>query len=115
MDSLFKQHFGTNYIPSFEEARQIKDCLDSILSKGVHNINIETSQLQQQKMFDVAEQYRALISPAWRLGRDILQGIFIACLPTDRNPYMCVSEAPMVLTQICSSWRMIAHLTLRLW
>ncbi|KAF8988464.1 hypothetical protein BDQ17DRAFT_1257658, partial [Cyathus striatus] len=123
MDSLFEQHLGTNYVPSFEEERQIRDCLE-ITSKGVHDIDVKISQLQRQqellhvkrqKIFDLAEQYRALISPARRLGRDILQEIFVACLPTDRNPYMSASEAPMLLTQICSSWRRIAHSTPRLW
>ncbi|KAF8988461.1 hypothetical protein BDQ17DRAFT_1257655, partial [Cyathus striatus] len=60
---------------------------------------------------DLAEQYCSLISPVWRLSHNILEEIFLACLPTDCNPCMSATEAPMLLTQVCSSWRSIAHLT----
>ncbi|KAF9007877.1 hypothetical protein BDQ17DRAFT_175652 [Cyathus striatus] len=41
--------------------------------------------------------------------------IFLACLPADRNPCMSVTDAPLLLTRVCSSWRSIAHSTPRLW
>ncbi|KAF8989747.1 hypothetical protein BDQ17DRAFT_1256566, partial [Cyathus striatus] len=123
MDSPFQQRLGTSYIPSVNEARQIQNLLE-ISSKEVHDIDMEISQLQKRldllqikrlKIFDLAEQYHALLSPARRLSQDILAEIFLACLPTDRNPCMSAKEAPMLLTQICSSWRSIAHSTPRLW
>ncbi|KAF9001770.1 hypothetical protein BDQ17DRAFT_616962 [Cyathus striatus] len=123
MSSSFQQHLGTNYVPSEGKARQIQDFLD-ISSKEVHAIDAEINQLQQQlellqakrlKISDLAEQHRALLSPARRLSRDILEVIFLACLPTDRNPCMSATEAPMLLTRISSSWRNIAHSTPRLW
>ncbi|KAF8994826.1 hypothetical protein BDQ17DRAFT_1366414 [Cyathus striatus] len=123
MKSSLQQHLGTNYIPSIFEARQIQDFLD-ISSEEVHDIDVEINKLQQQlellqvkrlKISDLAEQHRALLSPVRRLSRDILGEIFLACLPTDRNPCMSATEAPMLLTRINSSWRNIAHLTPRLW
>ncbi|KAF9002459.1 hypothetical protein BDQ17DRAFT_1356893, partial [Cyathus striatus] len=46
---------------------------------------------------------------------DVLQEIFVACLPTDRNPCMAAFEAPMLLTRICSSWRRLVHSIPFLW
>ncbi|KAF9014312.1 hypothetical protein BDQ17DRAFT_1342489 [Cyathus striatus] len=123
MDSPFQQHLGTNYVPSVDEAKQIQDFLE-ISSKEVHAIDVEINQLHQQlellqakrlKLSDLAEQHRALLSPVRRLSRDILEAIFLACFPTDRNPCMSATEAPMLLTQVSSSWRNIAHSTPRLW
>ncbi|KAF8979415.1 hypothetical protein BDQ17DRAFT_1214479, partial [Cyathus striatus] len=123
MSRLFQQHLSTNYIPSVNETRKIQDFLD-ILSKEVHIIDAEINQLQQQlkllqakrlKLSNLAEQHQALLTPAQRLSHDILETIFLACLPTDRNPCMSITEAPMLLTRISSSWRNIAHSTLWLW
>ncbi|KAF9001769.1 hypothetical protein BDQ17DRAFT_1358239 [Cyathus striatus] len=96
----------------------------TISSKEVHAIDVEINQLQQQlellqakrrELSDLAEQHRALLSPVRRLSRDVLEAIFLACLPTDRNPCMSATEAPILLTRISSSWRNIAHSTPRLW
>ncbi|KAF9014319.1 hypothetical protein BDQ17DRAFT_1230675, partial [Cyathus striatus] len=123
MDSLFQQHLGTNYIPSVKEARQIQNFLD-ISSKEVHAIDVEINQLHRQleilqakrlKISDLAEQHRALLTPVRRLNRDILEAIFLACLPPNRNPCMSATEAPILLTQVSSSWRNIAHSTPQLW
>ncbi|KAF7362461.1 hypothetical protein MVEN_00593700 [Mycena venus] len=57
----------------------------------------------------------ALISPARKLHLDILQSIFVACLPTHRNCVMSATEAPVLLGHICSSWRSISLSTPRLW
>ncbi|KAF8996148.1 hypothetical protein BDQ17DRAFT_1250108 [Cyathus striatus] len=118
-----RQHLGTNYIPSTKEMRQISDFLDAS-DDDIRDIGIEIDMLRRQwdlllekrsKIHDLAEQHRALISPARRLSRDILEEIFLACLPADRNPCMSATEAPMLLTQVCSSWRSIARSAPRLW
>ncbi|KAJ6586341.1 hypothetical protein DFH09DRAFT_977923, partial [Mycena vulgaris] len=57
----------------------------------------------------------ALISPTRHLPLDILQEIFLACLPTHRNCVMSATEAPVLLGRICSSWRTISLSTPRLW
>ncbi|KAF9009944.1 hypothetical protein BDQ17DRAFT_1225776, partial [Cyathus striatus] len=123
MDSPFQQRLGTNYIPSVDETRQIREFL-AASDKDVRRIDNEIDQLRKQldllqekrsKILDIAEQHRALISHTRKLSRDVLEGIFLACLPTDRNPCMSAAEAPMLLTRICSSWRAIAHSTPRLW
>jgi hypothetical protein len=61
------------------------------------------------------DAHKALISPARRLPLDIVQEIFVACLPTHRNCVMSASEAPVLLGRICSSWRALSLTTPRLW
>ncbi|KAF8997107.1 hypothetical protein BDQ17DRAFT_1219547, partial [Cyathus striatus] len=123
MESSFQLHLRTNYVPSIDEIRTIMIIMEES-AKEARDLDTEIDQLQQQlhilqdkrsKLHDLAEQHRALISPARRLGTDILEEIFIACLPTERNSCMSSTEAPVLLTRICSSWRKIAHSTPRLW
>ncbi|KAF9009947.1 hypothetical protein BDQ17DRAFT_1235044, partial [Cyathus striatus] len=123
MDSPFKPHLGTNYIPSIDETKQIRDFLIAS-DKEVRDIENEIDQLRRRldllhekrsKILYITEQHRALISHTRKLSRDVLEEIFLACLPVDRNPCMSTAEAPMLLTCICSSWRDIAHSTPRLW
>ncbi|KAF5319201.1 hypothetical protein D9619_008441 [Psilocybe cf. subviscida] len=57
----------------------------------------------------------ALMSPMRRMPVDIIQAIFLLCLPTQHNPIMSRHDLSMLLTQVCSSWRHIAHSTPLLW
>ncbi|KAF9009953.1 hypothetical protein BDQ17DRAFT_1347208 [Cyathus striatus] len=123
MASPFQHHFDTNYVPSIEETIRIKNILVgaeqeiSEIDTGIDHLQRQLDLLQEKRsrIHDLAEKHRTLISPARRLSQDIIQEIFLACLPEDRNPYINNAEAPMLLTRICSSWRNIAHCTLRLW
>ncbi|KAF9009943.1 hypothetical protein BDQ17DRAFT_1273604 [Cyathus striatus] len=123
MEYMLQRYPGTNYVPSIGETRQIKDLLEAA-DNNIHEIEVEIDHLRRRldllqeeraKIVGIAKQYRSLISPARRLGRDILEEIFLACLPVDRNPCMSIAEAPMLLTHICNSWRNIAHSVPRLW
>ncbi|KAF9009961.1 hypothetical protein BDQ17DRAFT_990679 [Cyathus striatus] len=99
---MFQQHLGTNYVPSLVEKRQINNTLLETSSKEIANIDTEIDRLQKRRsiLCDLAEQYRALVSPARRLSRDVLEEIFFACLPADRNPCMSATGAPMLLTHV---------------
>ncbi|KAJ7785455.1 hypothetical protein B0H14DRAFT_2958528 [Mycena olivaceomarginata] len=70
--------------------------------KAISELNEERSSVA-----DYVEAHRALISPVRRLPLDMLQEIFVACLPTHRNCVMSASEAPVLLGRICSSWRTV--------
>ncbi|KAJ6507352.1 hypothetical protein C8R47DRAFT_91061 [Mycena vitilis] len=61
------------------------------------------------------EAHRALVSPIRRLPLDIIEEIFMACLPSSRNCVMSAKEAPVILGRICSSWRAISFSIPRLW
>ncbi|KAJ6488349.1 hypothetical protein DFH09DRAFT_1105755 [Mycena vulgaris] len=55
--------------------------------------------------------HKALISPVRRLPLDIIQEIFIACMPTPPKLVMSAREAPVLLGRICSAWRAISLAT----
>ncbi|KAF8177075.1 hypothetical protein K438DRAFT_1522243, partial [Mycena galopus ATCC 62051] len=46
---------------------------------------------------------------------DIIQEIFIACLPTHRNCAVSATEAPALLGRIRGAWRAISLSTPQLW
>ncbi|KAJ7661523.1 hypothetical protein DFH06DRAFT_1471951 [Mycena polygramma] len=123
MSSPFAAQLGTNYCPKDEELLEIKALLVEP-SLRLKRLDDEIAELQKA-MDRVAEErdtlrrwmdaHTALISPVRRLPLDIVQEIFIACLPTHRNCVMSASEAPVLLGRICSSWRSISLSTPRLW
>ncbi|KAK7018879.1 hypothetical protein R3P38DRAFT_2978843 [Favolaschia claudopus] len=55
------------------------------------------------------------MAPIRRMPHDVLEQIFIACLPAHRNCVMSAQEAPVLLGRICSSWRSLSLATPRLW
>ncbi|KDR78390.1 hypothetical protein GALMADRAFT_245553 [Galerina marginata CBS 339.88] len=59
--------------------------------------------------------YNTILAPIRRLPADVLHDIFYHCLPTHRNSVMDASEAPVLLTRICSSWRSLAFSSPRIW
>ncbi|KAJ7771552.1 hypothetical protein B0H16DRAFT_1513875 [Mycena metata] len=116
MESVFLDRLRTNYAPSDEEIERIQNYLDlqtkefDRLKKLIQNLCSE-----RDKIGDYLDSHKALISLPRRLPRDIVQEIFLACLPTDRNAVMSPTEAPLLLCRICSAWRNIAHTTPQLW
>ncbi|CAA7266664.1 unnamed protein product [Cyclocybe aegerita] len=78
---------------------------------------------KKEALLQSTKNYRAVLSPArvslsspiYRIPRDVMQEIFIACLPQNRNPSMCSDEPPMLLSQVSSQWRDIARTTPQLW
>lgn len=66
--------------------------------------NIPTDNLPQQSS-----------SPISALPAELLAEIFIFCLPTDRYPIPTPTDAPLLLTQVCSLWRSVAISLPGLW
>ncbi|KAF8213683.1 hypothetical protein K438DRAFT_1550126, partial [Mycena galopus ATCC 62051] len=123
MASPFILRLGTNYCPTDEEVAEIKSHL---VEPSLRLKELDDKIAELQKAIDkLAEErdglgayvgaHKALISPVRRLPLDIIQEIFIACLPTHRNCVMSASEAPILLGRICSSWRALSLSTPRLW
>ncbi|KAJ6573488.1 hypothetical protein DFH09DRAFT_388978, partial [Mycena vulgaris] len=123
MSSPFTSKLGTNYCPQDEEIIEIQSllvepalqlkCLDdeiTELQKAVEKLRDE-----RDKLAAYVDAHRALISPFRRLPLDIIQALFMACIPTHRNCVMSAREAPVLLGRICSSWRTISLSTPRLW
>ncbi|KAF8962985.1 hypothetical protein BDZ97DRAFT_1662126, partial [Flammula alnicola] len=59
--------------------------------------------------------YNRILSPIRRVPPEIWSEFFYHCLPTQRNPIMSTSDAPLLLTRVCSTWRSAALSSPRLW
>ncbi|KAJ7037438.1 hypothetical protein C8F04DRAFT_1209818 [Mycena alexandri] len=123
MTSRFASKLGTNFCPLDEEVLEIQRLLVVPLSR-LKDIDHELAELQKaidelaeerDSVSAYVEAHKALLSPLRRLPLDIMQEIFVACLPTHRNCVMSAVEAPVLLGRICSSWRTVSLSTPRLW
>ncbi|KAJ7743330.1 hypothetical protein B0H16DRAFT_1245385, partial [Mycena metata] len=123
MPSPFASRLGTNYCPSDEEIIDIRAFLiepksrlkrldDKVadLQKAIDSLTEERASVRS-----FVDAHDALLSPIRRLPLDIVQEIFVACLPTHRNCVMSAVEAPLLLGRICSLWRAVALSTPCLW
>ncbi|KAJ6594527.1 hypothetical protein B0H19DRAFT_1225651 [Mycena capillaripes] len=123
MSSAFASKLGTNYCPQDEELAQINSLLiePSLrlkrLDDEIASLQTAIDKLMEERdtLSTYMEAHRALTSPLRRLPLDIIQEIFLACLPTHRNCAMSALEAPVILGRICSSWRTISLSMPRLW
>ena len=121
--SKFFDKVNTNYTPDVAEREEI--------SEYVSTVNLELSQLNakiiemrtalmqvtrtRDRLQAAANQHQALISPLRRLPPELLQLIFVCCLPLHRNAVMHSSEAPVLLGRVCSEWRQISLSTPEVW
>ncbi|KAJ7466945.1 hypothetical protein FB451DRAFT_1259601 [Mycena latifolia] len=122
-ESPFASKFGTNHCPTDEEVAEIKALLvDPTLQ--LKRLDDEIAEMwkaidrlteQRDRLGGYVDAHKALISPVRRLPLDIIQEIFVACIPTHRNCVMSAREPPVLLGRICSSWRAISLSTPRLW
>ncbi|KAJ7437762.1 hypothetical protein FB451DRAFT_991265, partial [Mycena latifolia] len=110
---------GTNYWPQDKELTEIGTLLTES-TQAVKHLDDQITRLQKlvderAKLSDYMDAHRALLSPARRLPVDIIERIFMDCLPTHRNCVMSAAEAPVLLGRICSSRRTICLSTPYLW
>ncbi|KAF8191977.1 hypothetical protein K438DRAFT_1675284, partial [Mycena galopus ATCC 62051] len=64
---------------------------------------------------DPNDAHLAVLSPACNLPDDVVRTIFMATLPSTRNPGISPEEAPLLLGRIWKPWRAIAMQTPGLW
>ncbi|KAJ7185573.1 hypothetical protein C8R46DRAFT_1185264, partial [Mycena filopes] len=123
MASPFASKLGTNYYPLDDEVLQIRALLKAPLSR-LKQLDDQIAELQKaidelaeerERVGSFVARHKELISPFRRLPLDVIQEIFVACLPTHRNCVMTAVEAPVLLGRICSAWRSISLGTPRLW
>ncbi|KAK6977574.1 hypothetical protein R3P38DRAFT_2748122 [Favolaschia claudopus] len=108
--------FNTNYIPTDPEISQIRAHIlpyEAELAKL--NAFIQHLRARRDKVKYYVDSHRALISHPRRLPQDIIEEIFLACLPTTHDAVMSPTEPPLLLGRICSRWRSIAFALPRLW
>jgi hypothetical protein len=118
MDSAspFSSRIGTNYLPTLDEAIQIKGYISEKAAR-ISEVDQEMEDLKalRAELILEIEGHQSLLSPVPHLPIDILQDIFKACLPTEHNPIVSRYEAPLLLTQVCKNWRTVALSTPHLW
>ncbi|KAJ7772198.1 hypothetical protein B0H16DRAFT_1714409 [Mycena metata] len=118
-----KHHLGTNYVPSQEERTLIAQFCsqgNKRMARISDRINAERQKLMSWDgryvaLYELIKPYRDLISPMRSMPPEILQEIFMACLPTEHYAIMHTSQAPLLFGRVCSSWRSISLSTPTLW
>ncbi|KAF7311748.1 F-box domain-containing protein [Mycena indigotica] len=116
MESLFTSKLDTSYVPTDAEIRQIQSNLAPlILEMASLDEQLAVLLQRREELETYIEAHQGFISVSRRLPQDILEEIFVACLPTTRHCAAVVVEAPLLLTHVCSSWRTIALALPRLW
>lgn len=106
----------TSYAPTESERQQIKDlCIQPLQELSAIEAQIEALQKRRNELKALIDVHLMLLAPIRRIPPEVLEHIFILCLPHDRNPVMHGSEAPWLLTSICRDWRKLAIETTRLW
>ena len=76
---------------------------------------MRTALMQVARTRDRLQAAANLSSPLRRLPPELLQVIFVCCLPLHRNAVMHSSEALVLLGRICSEWRRISLSTPEVW
>ncbi|KIM41496.1 hypothetical protein M413DRAFT_72067, partial [Hebeloma cylindrosporum] len=119
----FKALLQSNDVPSALTILEVKESLKAPLNE-LKEVEEELRRLgelikvmktKRQRLQETINDHNIILSPARRLPRDVLHEIFLHCLPVHHNPVIKSSQAPLLLTQICSSWRAIALSSPRLW
>ncbi|KAJ7049963.1 hypothetical protein C8F01DRAFT_1181117 [Mycena amicta] len=123
LSTPFAARLGSNYCPTDDEAVEIKALIAEsssqlpLLDAQIATVQKSLDTLYQKRsgIAKFLEAHKDLVSPIRRLPVDVIQEIFIACLPTQRNCVMSASEAPVLLGRVCSFWRTLSLSTPRLW
>ncbi|KAJ7658699.1 hypothetical protein DFH06DRAFT_990172 [Mycena polygramma] len=113
----------TSFVPSDQELREIRafltesrtqlGCLDS-------EIKVVAARLDQLKserhlLTEEIATHSSFTAPIRRIPQEMLQEIFLGCLPTDRNAPIDIREAPLLIGRICRNWRIVSRDMPRLW
>ncbi|KAH6873691.1 hypothetical protein BKA70DRAFT_1352459 [Coprinopsis sp. MPI-PUGE-AT-0042] len=106
-ESPYKNHIGTNYVPSDSELCDIKHLVAEVEPDiDMYNAQIEEIKRHRDACIRFVESHRALIAPIKRIPDDILRSIFMLCLPEEELRGMMRSyEAPLLLSYVCRRWR----------
>ncbi|KAJ7058489.1 hypothetical protein C8F01DRAFT_1085635 [Mycena amicta] len=121
--SSFASRFGTNYCPTDDEIHEINALLEAPSAQLLEfdakiaelQKSLDSLIAQRSEVASFVAEHKALLAPIRRLPMEVLQAIFVACLPEERHAAMVVEDAPILLTQICNSWRQVALSTPRLY
>ncbi|KAK7441045.1 hypothetical protein VKT23_016829 [Stygiomarasmius scandens] len=122
-NSRFAAYFNTNYSASDAEVQEIQELLKAPESQ-LHQIDQDLARLRsvidsllvrRAKLASFVDAHRRIISPIRRIPPEVLTQIFLYCLPIRHPPTRSKKEAPLLLTEICKSWRDVSLCTPPLW
>jgi len=121
--SPFLKMLRTTVIPSDTESRQIRDIISRSeieikrLEKDIARAQAMVDELhrEQNEIQKSWEVHQSLLSPARRLPPELLAEIFRYCLPEDQFIKPAPFQAPLLICQICATWRSVAISTPQLW
>ncbi|KAJ6568748.1 hypothetical protein B0H19DRAFT_1133891 [Mycena capillaripes] len=120
-----KPHLMTNYVP-VPTANERKD-IQQYCAKGEEKLALISGVVERDRlrlassserlamMHELFDPYIALLSPLRAIPPEILQEIFVACLPTRHCAIMHAAHMPLLLGRVCSGWRTILLSTPALW
>jgi hypothetical protein len=121
--SHLRDRCDTNYVPSDAERVQIRHFC-ALREEKLSRIDWELDRLngvlksvlvKRLAMDAIAKKFSALLAPLRAIPPEVLQEIFLACLPATHGAIMHSSEAPLLLGRVCSSWRTLSLATPALW
>ncbi|THU96893.1 hypothetical protein K435DRAFT_663697, partial [Dendrothele bispora CBS 962.96] len=82
----------------------------------LHLMNeLERIECERRAIQELVDTHRASLAPARTVPDDVLSEIFMHCLPETYNATRSLSEAPLLLGQVCRRWREVSLSTPRLW
>ncbi|KAJ6568594.1 hypothetical protein B0H19DRAFT_1256344 [Mycena capillaripes] len=116
-------HLRTNYVPTVSERKVIKQYCEQgsqQIARISATIQRDTSQLASSSgrlaaLHELVDPYLALLSPIRGIPPEILQEIFVSCLPTRHCAITHAAHVPLVLGSVCRIWREISLSTPALW
>lgn len=91
-----------------------KERAATTLDDEVTNLKNRLAVLSKERRL-LNEAVKPRDSPITKLPPEVLQEIFVLCLPVAYNAVMSAREAPLLLCRVCHDWRQLAHATPRLW
>ncbi|KAF9475953.1 hypothetical protein BDN70DRAFT_864003 [Pholiota conissans] len=99
-DRILPSQLGSDNNPTADTPRETLELLAEPSAKVVH-MEAKTGQFAT--------------SPIRGLPPEILKDIFLLCLSSQPNTMIQSKKAPILLTQVCNSWRLLALQTPTLW
>jgi hypothetical protein len=115
LDPILTELLRNNELPSesrLQETMQLRSgAHEDLLHIDTEIQHLMAKREQVQRSLDV---YNTILSPARRLLPDVLQEIFYHCIG-QTYPILSATEAPMLLTRVCSLWRSVALSSPRIW
>ncbi|KAK7001470.1 hypothetical protein R3P38DRAFT_3284316 [Favolaschia claudopus] len=115
-ESPFNELLHTNHVPTDAVIAQIRGHLTPHEAELARlDALIRDLGAKRERIKHYVDAHKALISHPRRLPPELLQRIFVECLPTTHNAVMSVAAAPLLLCHICSRWRAIAFATPKMW